>query len=134
LLAKDVSEMIGEKSGDLVDGFLSRHGLTRADIKGWISHRRRLLSNAEKALGLTNATPSRPGTCWAASESFRHDDSALFFRVAGKRPLNKGDIAMAALLVRIQRGISPFCSGTSDAPERHPICGVAAGSRRHAHF
>ena len=33
-----VPEMIGEKIEGLVDGFLSRHGQTRSDIKGWILH------------------------------------------------------------------------------------------------
>src|SRR5213080_1249552 len=55
LLSKDVPEMIGEKIEGLVDGFLSRHGHTRADIRGWILHPggSRLLGNVEKALGLS---------------------------------------------------------------------------------
>src|ERR1700740_1671948 len=55
LLSKDVPEMIGEKIEGLVDGFLSRHGVTRDQIRGWILHPggSRLLGNVEKALGLT---------------------------------------------------------------------------------
>jgi alkylresorcinol/alkylpyrone synthase len=54
LLSKDVPEMIGEKIEGLVDGFLSRHGVSRDQIKGWILHPggSRLLGNVEKALNL----------------------------------------------------------------------------------
>jgi alkylresorcinol/alkylpyrone synthase len=99
LLAKDVPEMIGEKIEGLVDGFLSRHGLTRADIQGWILHPggARLLSNVEKALGLTNCN-TQPS--WDILGNVGNLSSATILFILQewleKRPLKKGDIAMAA--------------------------------------
>lgn len=99
LLAKDVPEMIGEKIEGLVDGFLSRHGMTRDQIRGWILHPggSRLLLNVEKALGLTkcNTQPS-----WDVLGNVGNLSSATILFILQewleKRPLNKGDIAFAA--------------------------------------
>ena len=99
LLAKDVPEMIGEKIEGLVDGFLSRHGLTRPDIKGWILHPggARLLGNVEKALGLTHCQ-TQPS--WDVLANVGNLSSATILFILQewleKRPLKKGDIAMAA--------------------------------------
>jgi alkylresorcinol/alkylpyrone synthase len=99
LLAKDVPEMIGEKIEGLVDGFLSRHGLTRPDIKGWILHPggARLLGNVEKALGL-NKCQTQPS--WDILGSVGNLSSATILFILQewleKRPLQKGEIAMAA--------------------------------------
>ena len=99
LLSKDVPEMIGEKIEGLVDGFLSRHGLTRPDIKGWILHPggSRLLGNVEKALGLAK-TETQPS--WDVLGSVGNLSSATILFILQewleKRPLKPGDIAMAA--------------------------------------
>jgi alkylresorcinol/alkylpyrone synthase len=99
LLAKDVPEMIGEKIEGLVDGFLSRHGLTRPDIKGWILHPggARLLGNVEKALGLSKCQ-TQPS--WDILGRVGNLSSATILFILQewleKRPLKKGDIAMAA--------------------------------------
>src|SRR5215470_7582972 len=99
LLAKDVPEMIGEKIEGLVDGFLSRHGVTRDQISGWILHPggSRLLLNVEKALGLTkcNTQPS-----WDVLGSVGNLSSATILFILQewleKRPLKKDEVALAA--------------------------------------
>ena len=99
LLAKDVPEMIGAKIEGLVDGFLSRHGQTRDAIRGWILHPggSRLLSNVEKELGLTKCD-TQPS--WDILGNVGNLSSATILFILQewleKRPLEKGDIAMAA--------------------------------------
>ena len=99
LLSKDVPEMIGEKIEGLVDGFLSRHGVTRDQIRGWILHPggSRLLGNVEKALGLSKCD-TQPS--WDVLGNFGNLSSATVLFILQewmeKRPLKKGDIAMAA--------------------------------------
>lgn len=99
LLSKDVPEMIGEKIEGLVDGFLSRHGVTRDQIRGWILHPggSRLLGNVEKALGLTKCD-TQPS--WDVLGNVGNLSSATILFILQewleKRPLKKGDIAMAA--------------------------------------
>jgi alkylresorcinol/alkylpyrone synthase len=99
LLSKDVPEMIGEKIEGLVDGFLSRHGVTRDQIRGWILHPggSRLLGNVEKALGLTKCD-TQPS--WDILGNVGNLSSATILFILQewleKRPLQKGDIAMAA--------------------------------------
>jgi alkylresorcinol/alkylpyrone synthase len=99
LLSKDVPEMIGERIEGLVDGFLSRHGHTRADIRGWILHPggSRLLSNVEKALGLTKCD-TQPS--WDILGNVGNLSSATILFILQewleKRRLKSGDIAMAA--------------------------------------
>jgi alkylresorcinol/alkylpyrone synthase len=99
LLSKDVPEMIGDRIEGLVDGFLSRHGQTRSDIRGWILHPggSRLLSNVEKALGLTKCD-TQPS--WDVLGTVGNLSSATILFILQewleKRPLKPGDIAMAA--------------------------------------
>jgi alkylresorcinol/alkylpyrone synthase len=99
LLSKDVPEMIGEKIEGLVDGFLSRHGVTRDQIRGWILHPggSRLLGNVEKALGLSKCD-TQPS--WDILGNVGNLSSATVLFILQewmeKRPLKKGDIAMAA--------------------------------------
>jgi alkylresorcinol/alkylpyrone synthase len=99
LLSKDVPEMIGEKIEGLVDGFLSRHGQSRETIRGWILHPggSRLLGNVEIALGLTRCQ-TQPS--WDILGSVGNLSSATILFILQewleKRPLKKGDIALAA--------------------------------------
>jgi len=99
LLAKDVPEMIGAKIKWLMDGFLERHGLVQKDIKGWILHPggARLLGNVEIALGLTKCQ-TQPS--WDILGNVGNLSSATILFILQewleKRPLNPGDIALAA--------------------------------------
>lgn len=99
LLAKDVPEMIGEKIGGLVSGFLERHGRTRDDIKGWILHPggARLLGNVEKELGL-NKCDTQPS--WDILGNVGNLSSATILFILQewleKRPLKSGEYAVAA--------------------------------------
>src|SRR5882757_5455229 len=99
LLSKDVPELIGEIIEGLVDGFLSRHGVTRDQIRGWILHPggSRLLGNVEKALGLSKCD-TQPS--WDVLGNVGNLSSATVLFILQewmeKRPLKKGDIAMAA--------------------------------------
>jgi len=99
LLSKDVPEMIGEKIEGLVDGFLSRHGVTRDQIRGWILHPggSRLLSNVEKNLGLSKCD-TQPS--WDILGNVGNLSSATILFILQewleKRPLKQGDIAFAA--------------------------------------
>jgi alkylresorcinol/alkylpyrone synthase len=99
LLAKDVPEMIGAKIKGLMDGFLERHGLVQKDIKGWILHPggARLLGNVEIALGLTKCQ-TQPS--WDILGNVGNLSSATILFILQewleKRPLNPGDIALAA--------------------------------------
>jgi len=99
LLSKDVPEMIGEKIEGLVDGFLSRHGVPREQIRGWILHPggSRLLSNVEKNLGLSKCD-TQPS--WDILGNVGNLSSATILFILQewleKRPLKQGDIAFAA--------------------------------------
>jgi alkylresorcinol/alkylpyrone synthase len=54
VLSKEVPELIRERIGGLMDGFLARHSLNRKDIKAWVLHPggQKLLSYMEQELGL----------------------------------------------------------------------------------
>jgi alkylresorcinol/alkylpyrone synthase len=99
LLDKTVPDMIGAKIKSLVDGFLGSHGLTQQDIKGWILHPggARLLGNVEIALGLDK---SQTQPSWDILANVGNLSSATILFILQewleKRPLNSGDIAMAA--------------------------------------
>jgi alkylresorcinol/alkylpyrone synthase len=99
LLAKDVPEMIGEKIGGLVQGFLDRQGRTREEIKGWILHPggARLLGNVETQLGLTKSD-TQPS--WDILGNVGNLSSATILFILQewleKRPLNPGEYALAA--------------------------------------
>jgi alkylresorcinol/alkylpyrone synthase len=99
LLAKDVPEMIGEKIGGLVHGFLERQGRKREDIKGWILHPggARLLGNVEKELGLCKCD-TQPS--WDILRDVGNLSSATILFILHewlyKRPLQTGEYAMAA--------------------------------------
>jgi alkylresorcinol/alkylpyrone synthase len=57
VLSKEVPQMIRERIGGLVDGFLSRHELTRGDLQAYILHPggQKLLRFVEEELGLCRA-------------------------------------------------------------------------------
>ncbi|HEY2823827.1 MAG TPA: 3-oxoacyl-[acyl-carrier-protein] synthase III C-terminal domain-containing protein [Candidatus Acidoferrum sp.] len=99
LLDKGVPDMIGAKIKSLVDSFLGSHGLTQQDIKGWILHPggARLLGNVEIALGLDK---SQTQPSWDVLANVGNLSSATILFILQewleKRPLNPGDIAMAA--------------------------------------
>ena len=56
VLSKEVPELIRERIGGLVDGFLARHSLTRNDMKAWVLHPggQKLLAYLQQELGLTD--------------------------------------------------------------------------------
>jgi alkylresorcinol/alkylpyrone synthase len=99
LLAKDVPEMIGQKIGGLVSGFLERHGRKREEIKGWILHPggARLLGNVETELGLKKCD-TQPS--WDILGNVGNLSSATILFILQewleKRPLKSGEYAMAA--------------------------------------
>lgn len=99
LLDKNVPDMIGAKIKPLIDDFLGRHGLTQQDIKGWILHPggARLLGNVEIALGL-NKSDTQPSWDILANVGNLSSATILFIlqEWLDKRPLNPGDIALAA--------------------------------------
>jgi alkylresorcinol/alkylpyrone synthase len=99
LLDKTVPDMIGAKIKPLIDGFLGRHGLTQKDIKGWILHPggARLLGNVEIALGL-DKRDTQPSWDILANVGNLSSATILFIlqEWLDKRPLNPGDIALAA--------------------------------------
>jgi alkylresorcinol/alkylpyrone synthase len=99
LLAKDVPEMIGAKIEGLVDGFLTRQGRVRKDIKGWILHPggARLLGNVEEALGLCKCD-TQPSWDILANVGNLSSATILFIlqEWLEKRPLQPGDYALAA--------------------------------------
>jgi alkylresorcinol/alkylpyrone synthase len=99
LLAKDVPEMIGGKIQGLIHDFLTRHGKTRQDIKGWILHPggARLLGNIEQELGLCKCD-TQPS--WDILRSVGNLSSATILFILQewleKRPLKSGEHALAA--------------------------------------
>jgi alkylresorcinol/alkylpyrone synthase len=99
LLDKNVPDMIGAKIKPLIDDFLGRHGLTQQNIKGWILHPggARLLGNVEIALGLTKCQ-TQPSWDILANVGNLSSATILFIlqEWLEKRPLNPGDIALAA--------------------------------------
>jgi alkylresorcinol/alkylpyrone synthase len=54
VLSKEVPELIRDRIGGLVDGFLARHSLTRNDMKAWVLHPggQKLLAYLQQELGL----------------------------------------------------------------------------------
>src|ERR1700674_2702741 len=54
VLSKDVPQLIRERIRELVDGFLARHGMTRADLSAFLLHPggQKLLSFMQEELGL----------------------------------------------------------------------------------
>jgi alkylresorcinol/alkylpyrone synthase len=56
ILSKEVPQMIRERIGGLVDGFLARHSLTRGDLQAYILHPggQKLLHFMEQELGLSS--------------------------------------------------------------------------------
>jgi alkylresorcinol/alkylpyrone synthase len=99
LLDKNVPDMIGAKIKPLIEDFLGRHGLTQQDIKGWILHPggARLLGNVEIALGLQKSD-TQPSWDILANVGNLSSATILFIlqEWLEKRPLNPGDIALAA--------------------------------------
>jgi alkylresorcinol/alkylpyrone synthase len=99
LLDKNVPDMIGAKIKPLIEDFLGRHGLTQQDIKGWILHPggARLLGNVEIALGLQKSD-TQPSWDILANVGNLSSATILFIlqEWLDKRPLNPGDIALAA--------------------------------------
>jgi alkylresorcinol/alkylpyrone synthase len=99
LLAKDVPELIGDKIGGLVRGFLDRQGRKIEDIKGWILHPggARLLGNIETELGLCKCD-TQPS--WDILGSVGNLSSATILFILQewmeKRPLQSGEYALAA--------------------------------------
>jgi alkylresorcinol/alkylpyrone synthase len=99
LLSKDVPELIGGQIADLVDGFLTRNGKTRADIKGWILHPggARLLGKIEAELGL-DKKDTQPS--WDILGNVGNLSSATILFILQEwldnRPLKPGDFAFAA--------------------------------------
>src|SRR5882757_4201831 len=99
LLAKDVPEMIGDKIGGLVRGFLERHGKVQSDIKGWILHPggARLLGNIETELGLCKCD-TQPS--WDILGSVGNLSSATILFILQewmeKSPPQPGEYALAA--------------------------------------
>jgi len=99
LLDKNVPDMIGSKIKPLIDGFLARQGKKQDDIKGWILHPggARLLGNVETALGLTKCQ-TQPS--WDVLANVGNLSSATILFILqewlDKRPLNPGDVALAA--------------------------------------
>ncbi|HUI73756.1 MAG TPA: 3-oxoacyl-[acyl-carrier-protein] synthase III C-terminal domain-containing protein [Candidatus Acidoferrum sp.] len=99
LLAKEVPEMVGGKIRGIVDAFLTRHGLTQKEIKGWIFHPggSRLLGNIEKELGLCKCD-TQPSWDVLRERGNLSSASILFIlqEWLEKRPLQPNDIALAA--------------------------------------
>jgi alkylresorcinol/alkylpyrone synthase len=56
VLSKEVPELIRDRVGGLVDGFLARHSLHRNDMKAWVLHPggQKLLAYLQEELGLSD--------------------------------------------------------------------------------
>ena len=99
LLSKDVPQMIREKIGGLVDGFLERHGLTRKSIAAWILHPggQKLLGNIEEELGLCRCDTQ---FSWDVLGEYGNLSSATILFILNewleKRPMNAGDYGLVA--------------------------------------
>jgi alkylresorcinol/alkylpyrone synthase len=98
ILSKEVPQMIRERIGGLVDGFLTRHALTRGDLQAYILHPggQKLLSFMEQELGL------RPGLTqpsWDVLRDFGNLSSASVLFVLHQwlqQGLQPGDRALLA--------------------------------------
>lgn len=99
LLSKDVPQMIGGEILPLVDGFLAKHGLSRAEIKGWILHPggAKLLSAIEEQLGLCHCHTQ---FSWDVLGEYGNLSSATILFILRewleKGDLQPGDYALAA--------------------------------------
>ena len=99
LLSKDVPQMIGGEILPLVDGFLSKHGLSRKEIKGWILHPggARLLGAIEEKLGLPRC---RTQFSWDVLSEYGNLSSATILFILRewleRGDLKPGDYALAA--------------------------------------
>ena len=99
VLSKDVPQMIREKIGGLVDGFLERHGLTRKSIAAWILHPggQKLLGSIEEELGLCRCDTQ---FSWDVLGEYGNLSSATILFILNewleKRPMNMGDYGLIA--------------------------------------
>ncbi len=99
LLSKDVPQMIGGEIRVLVDGFLSKHGVAREQIKGWILHPggARLLGSIEEELGLCRCDTQ---FSWDVLREYGNLSSATILFILQewleKRPLAPSEYALAA--------------------------------------
>src|SRR6185295_6195160 len=98
ILSKDVPQMIRERIGGLVDAFLARHSLTRADLQAWILHPggQKLLSFMEQELGVRNGL-TQPS--WNALRDYGNLSSASVLFVLHewlKRQMRPGDRGLLA--------------------------------------
>ena len=88
VLSKEVPELIRERIGGLVDGFLARHSLTRSDMKAWVLHPggQKLLAYLQEELGLGDVQ-TEPSWKHAARlrQSFERVGAVRLARVAGAR-------------------------------------------------
>lgn len=75
ILSREVPQMIRERIGGLVDGFLARHSLTRGDLQAYILHPggQKLLHFVEEELGLC---PSLTQPSWDVLRDFGNLSSA----------------------------------------------------------
>jgi alkylresorcinol/alkylpyrone synthase len=97
ILSKEVPQMIRERIGGLVDAFLARHSLARADLQAYILHPggQKLLHFMEQELGVCGLTqPS-----WNVLRDFGNLSSASVLFVldqwlhGGMRPGDRGLLA-----------------------------------------
>lgn len=98
ILAKEVPQMIRERIGGLVDGFLARHSLTRGDLKAYILHPggQKLLHFMEQELGLR---PALAQPSWDVLRDFGNLSSASVLFVLHQwlhQGLQPGDRALLA--------------------------------------
>lgn len=98
ILSKEVPQMVRERIGGLVDGFLARHSLTRSDLQAYILHPggQKLLHFMEQELGLRDGL-TRPS--WDVLRDFGNLSSASVLFVLhqwlnrGMRPGDRGLLA-----------------------------------------
>lgn len=99
VLSKDVPQMIREKIGSLVDGFLARHRLVRGSIAAWILHPggQKLLGNIEEELGLRRSDTQ---FSWDVLREHGNLSSATILFILNewleKKPMNAGDCGLVA--------------------------------------
>ena len=98
VLSKEVPQMIRERIGGLVDGFLARHALTRGDLQAYILHPggQKLLRFIEEELGLCRSL-TQPS--WDVLRDFGNLSSASVLFVLHQwlnQGLRPGDRALLA--------------------------------------
>jgi alkylresorcinol/alkylpyrone synthase len=99
VLSKDVPQMIREKIGGLVDGFLARHGLERDAIAAWILHPggQKLLNYVQEELGLCQCDTQ---FSWDVLREYGNLSSATILFILNewleKKPLSAGDYGLVA--------------------------------------